>query len=164
MDQINNASRQGLFFGLNSGVITTMGLICGLVQTKITVPLLIISIVSLAISDGISEAYSIYISKKAEIVNDNTIAPLYSFITLLISKVIIVVSFLIPLLFTTNLSYFKNMKWVFLWGLFLTVIFDYKLASMRNEHIMNYLVPHLFVIITVVGLTYLFGKLIDRYT
>ena len=164
MDQINNASRQGLFFGLNSGVITTMGLICGLVQTNITVPLLIISIVSLAISDGISEAHSIYISKKAEIVNDNTIAPLYSFITLLISKVIIVVSFLIPLLFTNNLSYFKNMKWVFIWGLFLTVIFDYKLASMRNEHIMNYLVPHLLVIIIVVGLTHFFGKLIHKYT
>ena len=39
--------RQGLFFGLNSGVITTTGLISGLVQTKISYNLLIISIISL---------------------------------------------------------------------------------------------------------------------
>lgn len=163
MDLINNASRQGMFFGLNSGVITTTGLICGLVQTNISMSLLIISVVSLAISDGISEAYSIYLSKKAEMINDTTNAPIYSFITLLVSKIVVVVSFLIPLLFSKNLSYFKNMRWVLIWAIFLTVIFDYKLSTMRNENIINYLVPHIGVIVIVILLTHFFGKLIHKY-
>ena len=62
--------RQGLFFGLNAGVITTTGLISGLVQTKISYNLLIISIISLAISDSASEAYGLYLSKKAEDIKD----------------------------------------------------------------------------------------------
>ena len=33
---LNKHIIQGLFFGLNSGVITTVGLISGLMQTKIT--------------------------------------------------------------------------------------------------------------------------------
>ena len=38
--------RQGFFFGLNSGVITTAGLISGLIQTQISYKILIISILS----------------------------------------------------------------------------------------------------------------------
>ena len=50
--------RQGIFFGLHSGIITTAGLLFGLGQTKnLTIKYLTISIVSLAIADGFSEAY-----------------------------------------------------------------------------------------------------------
>lgn len=160
-DYINNASRQGLFFGLNSGIITTVGLICGLVQANVTKYLLIISVVSLAISDGISEAYSIYLSKKAELVNDHSNAPIYSFVTLLFSKVVIVLSFLIPFIFSDSLKYFKNMYWVISWGVILTFIFDYQLSKMRNEKIMSYIIPHLIVILIVIILTYFFGRLIN---
>ena len=59
---MNSSFRQGIFFGANSGVLTTTGLITGLVQTKITKNYLIISIISLAIADSISESYGMYIS------------------------------------------------------------------------------------------------------
>ena len=59
--------RQGFFFGLNSGVITTSGLIAGLVQTNIDYKILIVSVISLAISDSFSESYGLYLSKKAEV-------------------------------------------------------------------------------------------------
>ena len=49
---LNKDIIQGLFFGLNSGVITTVGLISGLMQTKITKIILIISVISLAILRG----------------------------------------------------------------------------------------------------------------
>ena len=57
--------RQGCFFGLNSGVITTSGLISGLIQTNINYKILVISVISLAISDSFSESYGLYLSKKA---------------------------------------------------------------------------------------------------
>jgi len=154
--------RQGLFFGLNSGVITTTGLISGLVQTKISYNLLIISIISLAISDSASEAYGLYLSKKAEDIKDFSSGPLYSLISLFITKFVIVISFLIPLLFTKNLKVFKNMTWVLGWGIFLLIILDLQLCSMRNESFAEYIVPHLIVIGLVVVLTRYFGNMINK--
>lgn len=154
--------RQGLFFGLNSGVITTTGLISGLVQTKISYNLLIISIISLAISDSASEAYGLYLSKKAEDIKDFSSGPLYSLISLFITKFVIVISFLIPLLFTKNLNVFKNMKWVLGWGIFLLIILDLQLCSMRNEPFVEYIVPHLIVLGLVVVLTRYFGNMINK--
>lgn len=154
--------RQGLFFGLNAGVITTTGLISGLVQTKISYNLLIISIISLAISDSASEAYGLYLSKKAEDIKDFSSGPLYSLISLFITKFVIVISFLIPLLFTKNLKVFKNMTWVLGWGIFLLIILDLQLCSMRNESFAEYIVPHLIVLGLVVVLTRYFGNMINK--
>jgi vacuolar iron transporter family protein len=158
------AVRQGIYFGINSGVITTIGLINGLVQSNINRHLLIISVVSLAISDGISEAYSIYLSKKAENINDQSKAPLYSFMTLLVSKFLVVVSFLIPMVFTKSLRIYKNMSWVLIWGFFLTILFDYRLSKLRSEPLVSYLVPHSLIIILVIILTKFFGMFIEKHS
>ena len=55
--------RQGIIFGINSGVITTAGVLAGLVQTSISPLIVIVTIVSLAISDGLAESYGLFISK-----------------------------------------------------------------------------------------------------
>ena len=121
--------RQGFFFGLNSGIITTCGLITGLVQTNINHKILIISVLSLAISDSFSESYGLYLSKKAENVEDLTKGPIYSLIALFLTKFIIVISFLIPLLFTKSLKIFKNMSWVIIWSVIVLLIVDYKVRQ-----------------------------------
>lgn len=159
---MNDDIRQGLFFGLNSGVITTTGVISGLVQTEVSKIILIVSIVSLAISDSVSEAYGLYLSKKAEDIEDFTKGPLYSFFSLMVTKFIIVLSFLIPLLFTDNIKFFRNMIWVTLWGLFLLAILDYTLCYMRNESFMEYFVPHVVVLGLVILFTRTFGKIIEN--
>ena len=159
---MNDDIRQGFFFGLNSGVITTTGVISGLVQTEISKLVLIISIVSLAISDTASEAYGLYLSKKAEDIEDFTKGPLYSFFSLMITKFVIVLSFLIPLFFTDNMEFFKNMIWVTLWGLFLLAILDYTLCYIRNENFMDYFVPHVLVLGFVILSTRTFGKIIEN--
>jgi|TARA_B110000967_G_C18740676_1_gene487557 hypothetical protein len=156
--------RQGLFFGLNSGVITTSGLISGLVQTNISKNLLIVSIISLAISDSASEAYGLYLSKKAEDIKDFSSGPLYSLIALFITKFVIVISFLIPLLFTRNLKIFKNMSWVLGWGVFLLIILDLQLCKLRNESFWSYIFPHLTVLGLVIFLTRYFGNMVNKLT
>jgi hypothetical protein len=150
-----------MFFGANSGIITTTGLITGLVQTSITRNYLIISIMSLAIADSISEAYGMYISKKSEKVEDDSQNPIYALFGLLIMKFIVVMSFLLPLFFTNDLTFYKNLYWVFGWSLFLIVIVDYNIANLRDESFISYLIPHVIILISVVYLTRYFARMIN---
>lgn len=157
---MNTSLRQGMFFGANSGIITTVGLITGLVQTTITRHYLIISVVSLAIADSISEAYGMYISKKSENVEDDSQNPIYALIGLLIMKFIVVMSFLLPLLFTNDLTFYKNLYWVIGWSFFLIVVVDYNIANLRDESFIGYLIPHAIILISVVYLTRYFARMI----
>lgn len=157
-----DALRQGFVFGTNSGVLTTTGVISGLVQTEISKLFLIVSIISLAISDSISEAYGMYLSKKAQNISDKSNGPLYALISLMIVKFFVVISFLIPLLFTKDLKVFKNMTWVLGWSIFLLFILDYQLCVMRNESFWSYFIPHIGVLLFVIFLTKYFGNLINK--
>ena len=150
--------RQGCFFGLNSGVITTSGLISGLIQTNINYKILVISVISLAISDSFSESYGLYLSKKAEDIEDNSAGPLISFFSLLTTKFLIVISFLIPLLFTKNLSCYKNLYWVIMWSVLILFILDYNLSIMRDENFFIYFIPHLVVLFTVIYSAKMFSR------
>ena len=152
--------RQGFFFGLNSGVITTAGLISGLIQTQISYKILIISILSLAISDSFSESYGLYLSKKAENIQDFTKGPLLALVSLFATKFIIVISFLLPLLFTKKLTYFKNLYWVIGWSLLLLFILDVNLCVMRKESFFNYFIPHVIVLAVVIFSTKYFSNLL----
>lgn len=157
-----DALRQGFVFGTNSGVLTTTGVISGLVQTEISKLFLIVSIISLAISDSISEAYGMYLSKKAQNISDKSNGPLYALISLMIVKFFVVISFLIPLLFTKDLKVFKNMTWVLGWSIFLLFILDYQLCVIRNESFWSYFIPHIGVLLFVIFLTKYFGNLINK--
>tara|TARA_X000000368_G_scaffold395018_1_gene362085 strand:+ start:784 stop:1269 length:486 start_codon:yes stop_codon:yes gene_type:complete len=157
-----DALRQGFVFGANSGIITTTGVITGLVQTNISRLFLIVSVISLAISDSISEGYGMYLSKKAQNITDNSNGPLYALISLMVIKFLVVISFLIPLLFTKDLKVYKNMSWVLCWAIFLLIILDYQLSIMRNESIWSYIIPHIGVLLFVIFLTKYFGNLIDK--
>jgi VIT1/CCC1 family predicted Fe2+/Mn2+ transporter len=154
--------RQGFFFGLNSGIITTCGLITGLVQTNINHKILIISVLSLAISDSFSESYGLYLSKKAENVEDLTRGPIYSLVALFLTKFVIVISFLLPLLFTKSLKVFKNMSWVIAWSVIVLFIVDYNLSKMRNENIWEYILPHGVVLFVVMFTTKYFGNILQN--
>lgn len=162
ISKISPPVRQGLFFGLNSGVITTTGLLAGLAQTTNNPLLIVVSIVSLAISDGASEAFGLFISKKAEKTKDKTEEPFNASMTLLITKAVIVLSFLLPLLFTKSLKHFKNLAWPIGWSFFLLLILDIMLCQMRNEPLSKYLVPHIVVVGIVLASTKIFGGFIDK--
>ena len=160
---MNSSLRQGMFFGANSGIITTVGLITGLVQTKISKNYLIISIISLAIADSISEAYGMYISKKAEDTEDDSQNPFFALIGLLIIKFFIVISYLIPFAFSNSLKYYKNLYWIVGWSLFLISLVDYNISELRDEHLLSYLIPHIIILFLVIYLTQMFGRLIETY-
>ena len=161
--KLPDSIRQGLFFGLNSGVITTTGLLAGISQTTNNPIYIIVAIISLAISDGFSEAYGLYLSKKAEKVDDDSVNPLYSLVSLLLTKAAIVISFLIPFLFSKDMTYFKNLYWPFLWGVFILVILDFHLSVLREENILKYLIPHIIILLIVMLLSKTFSKILIKF-
>jgi hypothetical protein len=161
-NNISPALRQGIFFGANSGIITTLGLISGITQSTNNYIVVIVSVVSLAISDSVSEAYGLYISKKAEKLDDNSSSPMISFLGVLGMKFVIVMSFLIPFLFSKNLKYFKNLVWPLGWGIILLTILACQLAKMRNEKKEDYIFKHIIIVAIVVILARYFGKKISQ--
>ena len=56
---------QGLYFGIISGTITTLGLIIGLRSGTMSKLAIIAGILAISISDTLSDAFGLYISKKA---------------------------------------------------------------------------------------------------
>ena len=154
--------RQGFFFGLNSGVVTTTGLLAGISQTSIKPVFLIASIVSLAISDGASEAFGLYVSKKAQDFSDKTQGPLLSMISLFFTKFFIVLSFLLPFIFTKSLKHYKNLMWPIIWSLILLAFLDYNLSKEREESFFRYYIPHILVVVFVMFSSRYFGKLLNK--
>ena len=162
--KMNGSLRQGAFFGINSGVITTTGVLAGLSQATLNPYIIIITVISLAIADGLGESYGIYISKKAEKLADNSSDPQLSFIGLLVMKVLVVLSFLLPFTISMSTKYFRNLVWPLAWGILLLTILDYKLSHLRNEPIYQYLIPHYAILLVAVLTTRFFGKLLAKYT
>ena len=142
---MSNDLRQGFIFGLNSGIITTAGLIAGLVQAKVSRVIIMISVLSLALSDSISEGYGMFLSKKAEDIKDFSNGPYYALISLLLTKFFVVMSFLIPMLFTNNIKIYKNLSWIICWSILLIVILDINLSILRKESFMYFFIPHIFI-------------------
>tara|TARA_B100000242_G_C42937802_1_gene434894 strand:- start:286 stop:777 length:492 start_codon:yes stop_codon:yes gene_type:complete len=162
MFHVDSDLRQGLIFGVSSGVITTSGLLAGLVQTPVSPIIVIVTIVSLAVSDGISESYGLFISKKVEEPDDKGQGPTKSFLGLLFTKMAIVLSFLIPFLFSRKLGYYKNMSWPILWGLLIITLLDYYASSLRNENMLPYLARHYIVLFITLVLNIFFGRMINK--
>lgn len=160
---INNDTRQGIFFGINSGILTTVGVIAGISQTTTNPMYVVISVISLAISDCIGESYGMYLSKKAEQVSEQGYGPLYSLIAVFLSKFITVLLFLVPLLFVWNLKYYKNLLWPILYSLIVLIAIDNKLAEMRKESKIKYIITHVILLFVVVLSTKLIGQVLSKY-
>jgi hypothetical protein len=161
---MSNDLRQGFIFGLNSGVITTAGLIAGLVQAKVSRVIIMISVLSLALSDSISEGYGMFLSKKAEDIKDFSNGPYYALISLLLTKFFVVMSFLIPMLFTNNIKIYKNLSWIICWSILLIVILDINLSILRKESFMYFFIPHIFILLFVIFVSKNIGKYVEYYT
>ena len=158
---INNLTkdyRQSFYFSLNSAIITVFGLLVGITRVTNNYNIIIISVLSLAVSDSIADGFSIYISKKAENPNDKSNKPLNSLIITTIIKFITIISFLFPFLFSKNINYFNNLLWPIIWSLILIVFLDYNLTELRNEQKGKYFILQIIIMTVIVFLINIFNK------
>ena len=160
MTLINEDTRQGLFYGVNSGVLTTMGVLGGLSQVTSNIKVIVVAILSLGLSDGLSEGHSLWFSKKAQDTNDVSSNPLKAGLGLITTKLLVTFSYLVPLLFTKDLTMYKNMSFPIIWSAFLLLVIDTQLIKLREkESIMKYLVPQAIIIVFLVAMTLVFNRI-----
>ena len=155
---VSDSLRQGLFFGFNSGIITSLGVLAGLSGVVNSPKIIIVALISLAISDGLSEAYSLYFSIKSKRETNDDIKAVNALKGVVLSKVAVTLSFLIPLLFVKDLKIYKNMSFPIIWGAVLLLFIDFNLIKDKDEQIQKYLIPQVFIIVFLI----IFGKIFEN--
>jgi len=148
----------GLGFGLTSGVITTLGLIVGLIASVNSKEAVIGGILTIAIADAFSDALGIHVSQESQ--NDKSTKIIWeSTIATFISKLIFALTFIAPIL----LFEFSNAIWIcIVWGFLLLSVFSFITAKQRKENPLHAVFEHLLIGVVVVVITYLVGSWIAK--
>ena len=147
----------GFFFGLTSGIITTLGLMVGLHSstTGAHAKLIIVGgILTIALADSLSEAIGIHISQKAENIATKQEIWESTFITLL-CKFVFSSIFIIPILIlrlktavTINIMI----------GFYLIFVTSIAIARERDEKPLKVVTEHLIIFTSVIILTHYIGQ------
>jgi VIT1/CCC1 family predicted Fe2+/Mn2+ transporter len=156
---LKKAIDTGLSFGLTSGVITTLGLIVGLHSGTHSEQAIIGGILTIAIADAMSDALGIHISKESDVdasKSDVWIAT----ITTLISKMIMALSFVAPVLM---LDLFTAIIVSAIWGLLVLTVLSYLLAKKQNESPWPVIAEHLSIAVAVIAATHFIGEWVALY-
>ena len=144
----------GVSFGLNSGVITTLGLIVGLYSRTQSRLAVIGGIITIAIADAFSDALGIHVSEESEGVHSPGEVWLSTFATF-VTKFLVAMSFLLPVLFLPlGMAVLASA----LWGLILVAGFSAKLAAEQGSP--GIVAEHILLAVLVVLATYYTGELI----
>lgn len=145
--------KTGFSFGLTSGIITTLGLIVGLHSGTHSKEAVIAGVLTIAIADALSDALGIHISEETR-VNHKDSEIWESTAATFLTKLIIALSFLIPLLaLPLSIAIIISI----IWGLFLIIAFNFYLAKSHKEKPLKIILEHLIIIITVIIISHFVG-------
>lgn len=151
--------RKGLGFGLNSGVITTLGMMVGLHASTRSKLAVIGGIIAIAIADAFSDAVGIHISEEAE--HRHTEREIWeATLSTLASKFFIALTFVVPVLaFELHLAIAVSIGW----GLGLVMIFSYYLAVAQGVRPSRVLLEHVTIVVIVIIITHYVGKWVGAF-
>jgi len=156
---MKNSTKVGVSFGLTSAIITTLGLFIGLSAATDEKLIIIGGILTIAIADAFSDALGIHLSEESDKRNKNKHI-WRATITTFFTKLIIALTFLIPiLLFNLQTAIIVSI----IYGLILLSIFSYKIAKTRKEKPIYTIIEHLIIAIIVIIITKIIGQTISHY-
>lgn len=144
-------------FGISGGVLTTLGVMIGLLSATSSKIAVIGGIVSVAIADSLSDSISMYTSKKTErgTTQKNAIS---CALNVFIGKFVFTLTFIIPfLLFSFKTAIIVNL----LWGLLLIIFVNLLIAIIQEENKLKTITKNTFIAILVVIISYFVGQLIS---
>ena len=96
----NNLEKSGAYFGVLTSVMTILSFILGIIGSgRLDRVEIISSIMAMAVSDSMADAYGVYVSNRTNGTNVTQRDAIIGAIYTLISKVIIQLSFIIPFFF-----------------------------------------------------------------
>ncbi|MBL7137035.1 MAG: hypothetical protein ISS81_10690 [Candidatus Marinimicrobia bacterium] len=150
---MKHSIKTGFSFGLTSGIITTLGLMVGLHSGTRSRLVVIGGILIIAIADAFSDALGIHISEESE--NKHTTKEIWeSTISTFLSKFVIALTFIIPLLlFQLPKAIIVSM----VWGLSLLGIFSFYIAKEQKIKPWKVIVEHILIAIIVIIITHHIG-------
>jgi len=155
---MNHSIKVGVSFGLNSGVITTLGLIVGLYSGTQSALAVIGGIITIAIADAFSDALGIHVSEESEGVH-TSLEIWQSTIATFLTKFFIAMSFLVPVLL---LPLGQAVLTSVVWGMLLVANFSYTMARAQNKSGLHAVTEHLTIAVLVIIITYFVGVLVDN--
>jgi vacuolar iron transporter family protein len=151
--------KTGIYFGLTSGIITTLGIMIGLNAGTGLRLAVIGGILTIAIADAASDALGIHVSQESS--GRNTQKEIWEATgATFFTKFIVALSFLIPILL---LDLATAIKVNLAWGVLLIITFNYLLAKQTKQKPTLIILEHLVITAIVVAITYFAGKLIAVY-
>ena len=150
---MKHSLKVGLFFGLTSGIITTLGLMIGLYSGTHSKLVVIGGILTIAIADSFSDALGIHISEESE--NKHTTREVWeSTFSTFFCKFIVASSFIIPVL----LIELKSAIYVSLiWGFSLLSILSFNIAKGQRKNPGFVILEHLIITVVVIVIAYYVG-------
>ena len=110
---------------------------------------------SLPVLKGIAKALNYNIDKLLSFANmiDDDIKAIKALKGVVLSKVAVTLSFLLPLLFVKDLKMYKNMSFPIIWGAILLLFIDFNLIKDKDEQIQKYLIPQVGIIVFLIILS-----------
>jgi len=152
---------QGLYFGIISGIITVLGLIIGLGAGTMSKGAILAGVVAISISDTLADGFALYTSKKAEETEDKSYGPLQAGSIVVITKFILALSFIVPLLWITDIH--QSVIICLIWGCSIILFSAIYLSILRKEIIIMNAAKYLTLTLFIVCLTYYSGVKINTY-
>ena len=145
--------KTGLFFGLTSAIITTLGLMVGLHSFSGSKIVVIGGILTIAIADACSDALGIHVSEEAE--NAHTDREIWeATLTTFAAKFLFAMTFMIPVLaFELSTAIIIGV----VWGLFILAILSYTIAKEEKQSSWKVIAEHLTIALIVVIVTHYIG-------
>ncbi len=141
-------------FWITSGIITTLGLMVGLMSWTWSLMVVIGGILTIAVADSFSDALGIHLSQESDKKNSKKTIWM-STLTAFLAKFIFALTFLIPIsIFSLQTGIIINIiRW-----LFVLVLLSYRIAKNNKENIRNAIIEHISIAIIVIVATYYVGK------
>ena len=144
-------------FGISSGVLTTLGVMVGLMGATASRLAVIGGILSIAIADSLSDSLGVYSLKISERGTTKKQA-LKSAINVFIGKLIFALSFIFPfLLFSLSSAIIVSI----IWGLLLIIFLNLLIAIAQNENILKTIIKNTIIAFAVLVVSYALGLLIN---
>lgn len=144
-------------YGISSGVLTTLGVMVGLMGATASRLAVIGGILSIAIADSLSDSLGIYSLKTSERGTTKKQA-IRSAINVFIGKLIFALSFIIPFIF---LSLTTAIIISIIWGLLLIIFLNALIAIAQRTNLFRTIIKNTLIAIAVILISYGIGLLIS---
>lgn len=153
MIKLSHQVLTGFSFGLTSGVITTLGLVVGLLAGTHSKLVVIGGILTIAVADALSDAVGIHVLEESEGTHsfrEVWASTVFTFLT----KFIFALTLVVPVLLL-SLSFAVAVAVV--WGLLLLGVFSFYVAKARGAEPWRLILEHILIALLVIVITYLLG-------